>query len=302
MSAVARDWAWQQTLKGNLFVVLLALADLADKEGVCWASKITIIRKTNLSDRGLMGLVRKLVDRGFVKIEMRFRPNGSQTSNRYVLNLGGEALCVLPPLAHTCSPPEHMGAPPIEPVVKPVIEPKDCGEPQEDNLSTVAEVTSGDKKTRSEIFENAKRKNEKLTPDGCASLWRNCRASAGENGFQAEILVKEKKMLCDAYQRVGESYPEIVWACMENWVAFTKHAESTAGAFNCPLVPQVSFFTKYVESAADFTQSNQNSQDEGFVQLTATPKTLTKPNVTGDNTKDAVTADELAAISEKLYQ
>ena len=153
------------------------------------------------------------------------------------------------------------------------------------------------KKSRDEIFQKAKRKDGKLTPDGCAYLWRNCRASAAKNGFQAEMLKKEKGMLSNAYERIGELYPAAVWNVMERWVAFTKYAETQAGAFNMPLTPNIGFFVKFIEQAATFNIAKK--EDFGVKLVARDTKPLTNTNKKPQNTSNAASIEEAQAIAEK---
>ena len=42
------NWAWQQLLKPVPKLVLMALADAADDEGVCWPSVATLASKVGV--------------------------------------------------------------------------------------------------------------------------------------------------------------------------------------------------------------------------------------------------------------
>lgn len=83
------NWAWRQTLAPTLKLVLMALADAADDQGVCWPSVSTLARKCSVSTRTVRRALRVLVDQGLLVAEPRRRPDGSSTSNRYCLHLGG---------------------------------------------------------------------------------------------------------------------------------------------------------------------------------------------------------------------
>lgn len=280
------------------------LAYHADDELLAWASRKLMCSETNLSRSGFKLQVRKLENRGLIVRQSHYSDSGRQTTNRY--QLGGHASEPLPghiteplPGHELVTPPGTLAGDPhdIQYEIHNEIQ-LNGGEPQTEDFVNIDDVMKQHQNlTRNEIFENATRKKGKLTADGCGYLWRRCRSSAGENGFQAELLVKDKKVLHTAYIRVGEEFPDIVWNCMEHWVAFTKHAEKTAGAFNCPLNPNVSFFVKFIEAAADFAPV----EDTGFVQLIAKPKKpLTKPIETKDNTDNAVTLAEVLAIGKDL--
>lgn len=300
MSGVAQEWAWEQKLPQITKILLVALAYHANKDGVAWPSRARLMEKTNLSRSGLKLHMRKLEEAGLVVREARFTEKGRQTSNWYTLKVG-DTLCD-PSTGH------ELVTPPLSPMGDPSIEIQyeiqegdtNGGEPQM-KVQDLMNIHQKKKElTQKLIFENALRKKGKLTPGACTYLWRNCRsAAADDNGFQAELIGKEAKMLHNAYKRIGEVYPMVVWNVMENWIAFTKYAEKQAGAFKSPLTPNVPYFVKFIEAAADYTPGQKG---EGFVQLTAKPKkALTKPTGSDDNTGEAITSDELAAIGKELF-
>lgn len=308
MSGKTLKWAWELELPLTQKLVMIALAYHADDDGLAWPSNRKLRAKTGLSRTGLILQVRKLEVRGLIVRQLSYRDNGAQTSNRYQL---GVHLTETPPVHDEWTPPIHLyvegegtttgGPHDIQYEIQEEIH-SIGGEPQEDEGLNIDEVLAQHVAlTREDIFSKALRKDDKLTPDGCAYLWRNCRSSAGDNGFQAELMVKDKKMLHSAYKRVGEDYNLAVWSVMSDWIGFTKAAESGQGAFSLPSNPQVSFFIKYIETAVDFMSSNSFSDSGGFVQLAAnSSKPLTKPSVSKDNTSEAITSGELAAIGEEL--
>lgn len=300
MSGVALKWAWEQQLPRAGKLVLIVLAYHANKTGRAWAGNDRMRREVGLSRTGLKVQLRKLEKAGFVKRESRFTKTGRQTSNAYQLSMGGVTLAD-PSWGNqlqTPHGPQVTDPPDIQYEIKEGD--TNCGTPQVIPMNIKELLNQDENLTREEIFCNALRKDNKITPDGCAYLWRNCRRSAAaSNGFQAEILVKEKKMLHSAYKRVGEDFNLAIWAVMENWIAFTKHAEKVAGAFSLPNYPTISFFIRFIEAAVDFKSTSTYSAKLGFVQLTAKPlKPLTKPKETKDNGATAITSAELAAISE----
>lgn len=300
LSGKAMKWAWTQQLPIIEKLVLMSLAYHADNDGLAWPKSASLRDKTGLSRSGLKLQVRKLEKAGLITRENRFTERGRQTSNMYQLSMGGDTIGDPSP-GHACvTPPRSPVGDPLDDIQYDIQEGDTIGgEPQETTMKINDVLTQHLVMTREEIFQKALRKNNKLTPGACAYLWRNCRTFAAEdNGFQAELLIKEKKMLHNAYKRVGEDYNLAVWAVMADWIGFTKHAAEMSGAFNMPHRPTVQFFIKFIESALDFTKCNDNSQGSGFVQLTAKPhKDLTKPNGKTENTHNAITSDELAAIS-----
>ena len=91
------NWAWQQALTPTLKLVLMALADAADNQGVCWPSISTLAKKCSVSTRTVQRSLRVLIDSGLLTADSRRRRDGSSTSNRYRLLIkGGDNLSPLP--------------------------------------------------------------------------------------------------------------------------------------------------------------------------------------------------------------
>lgn len=102
------NWAWQQNLSPTPKLVLMALADAANEQGICWPSVSTVAAKCCVSARTVRRVMQKLADRGLIVSEQRYRKDGSCSSNRYRLQLGGGAICHWPLIAET--PPPVSGA------------------------------------------------------------------------------------------------------------------------------------------------------------------------------------------------
>ncbi len=79
------NWAWRQALTPTLKLVLMALADAADDQGVCWPSVSTLAKKCTVSTRTVQRSLRVLIDSGLLIAKPRQRRDGSSTSNRYRL-------------------------------------------------------------------------------------------------------------------------------------------------------------------------------------------------------------------------
>ena len=310
MSGIAQKWAWTQQLPITEKLVLVVLAYHADDYGLAWAKSKRMRDEAGLSRSGFKVQIRKLEKRGLVERKSHYSDTGRQTTNRYQLDLlGGHHMKPLPghdseplPGHELMTPSGSLAGDPHDIQYYIHSDIQSIGDKSQETPVKLEDVlTEGEKLSREDIFCNALRKSDKLTPDGCAYLWRQCRASAGENGFQAELLIKEKKMLHRAYERVGENYNLAIWAVMSDWIGFTKFAAHHHGAFNMPTTPTINFFTKFIEAAVSFNSTNTESAYSGFVQVTAnTPKALTKPNENKDNGGTAITSDELAAISEGM--
>lgn len=96
------QWAWHQALPSTQKFVLLALADIADDDGVCWPSVSTIAKRCAVSTRTVRRALRDQIKADFVQCALRYRVDGSTTSNRYVLNLrGGDAVSGAPDISTT---------------------------------------------------------------------------------------------------------------------------------------------------------------------------------------------------------
>ena len=93
MSVRAMAWVWKQQLSGPEKLVLMALADHADEDGICWPGNAHLARKCNLSQRSVQRHVKNLIDNGYMTAHRRFRDTGGQTSNRYALNVDGVTAC-----------------------------------------------------------------------------------------------------------------------------------------------------------------------------------------------------------------
>ena len=68
--------------------VLLAIADSADRDtGEAWPAQKTIARRARQTDRSVRNVLARLQAAGWLTWEKRLRPNGSQASNVYTLDL-----------------------------------------------------------------------------------------------------------------------------------------------------------------------------------------------------------------------
>ncbi|PNB73793.1 helix-turn-helix domain-containing protein [Pseudomonas sp. GW456-E7] len=87
MSIRAMNWAWGQPLSPTSKLILMALADAADDEGLCWPGIKTLAAKCSVSGRTVQRTVKTFVAQGLLLVEERRRPDGRQTSNSYLLAL-----------------------------------------------------------------------------------------------------------------------------------------------------------------------------------------------------------------------
>lgn len=121
MSFKWAGWAWEQEVGPTVKLVLLALADTANDDGTCWPGVRYLIQKSGLSERTVRTALASLQEFGCLKSEMRFRHDGSQTSNLYVL-VSVPTGAVVAPAGAADAPPGATDAP-QEPIREPVIEP-----------------------------------------------------------------------------------------------------------------------------------------------------------------------------------
>ncbi|WP_188233295.1 helix-turn-helix domain-containing protein [Vibrio sp. Y2-5] len=79
-------------LKGNNKLVMLCLADFANDEGYCYPSIETIARKSGIAESTTKGVIKRLVEGGFLQKKQRSKLGDSgrrvATSNAYYLNIG----------------------------------------------------------------------------------------------------------------------------------------------------------------------------------------------------------------------
>ncbi|MAU40997.1 MAG: hypothetical protein CMF31_05175 [Kordiimonas sp.] len=87
MSVKAIHWAFEQDLKPSAKVVLLALADYANDDGECWPGLDVIMHKSRLSRRAVQKQIKALEEAGIIARAARYRDNGSNASNQYILKM-----------------------------------------------------------------------------------------------------------------------------------------------------------------------------------------------------------------------
>lgn len=109
------NWAWRQKLSPTPKLILMALADAANDTGVCWPSVSTLATKCCVSVRTVRRVLQKLVERGLMISEQRYRGDGCCASNRYRLLLErGDKLSPAPDECdttpcHGCEGPTDAG-------------------------------------------------------------------------------------------------------------------------------------------------------------------------------------------------
>ena len=111
MSIEAVRWGLRQDLPPTPKLVLVALGESADDQGICWPSVPTLARRCSLSVRTVQRILHDIEDSGRMRIEPRYRADGSRTSNRYVLLLDkGDPVSECPVVPDGAPPPRRPSA------------------------------------------------------------------------------------------------------------------------------------------------------------------------------------------------
>ena len=90
MSLEAMTWAWRQPVRGTKKLVLLYLADLADEEHLCWPGTARMSERCGVGRSAIFEALRSLEDDRFIARDARYRLDGSQRTNLYLLNVSGQ--------------------------------------------------------------------------------------------------------------------------------------------------------------------------------------------------------------------
>ena len=90
MSIEALSWVWKQNLPPTHKLVLLAIADHSDQDGVCWPGIRGLAKKTGLSERTINRTLAEIEMPGMVIIEKRTDSSGRNLSNVYILGIPHE--------------------------------------------------------------------------------------------------------------------------------------------------------------------------------------------------------------------
>lgn len=79
------NWAFEQQVTSGEKLVLLVLANRADKKGVSWPSQKDIAHKTNQSRQAVNKQIQSLCKKGLLTKFGRYREDGYKTSSQYCL-------------------------------------------------------------------------------------------------------------------------------------------------------------------------------------------------------------------------
>ncbi len=109
MAVRVMHWVWEHAaeVQGNDLLVLLALADWANDDGICWPSIPRLATKARVSVRTAQYIVQRLEARGYVSIE---RGGGRRHPNHYRVHPPHGLMAQTPQPPHP-SAPETMQSP-----------------------------------------------------------------------------------------------------------------------------------------------------------------------------------------------
>ena len=139
MSLAAITWAWSlETNNPTQKLVLMALCDHVDEQGLCWPSVKLIAERSGCQRRTVQRHLRDLEQDGFIEAIPHYRDDGSQTSNRYRVNMsrGGDNVTRGGVMGDT------GGASPVSPH-EPSVEPSDKKQHTVDPWPTVPPKKNG---------------------------------------------------------------------------------------------------------------------------------------------------------------
>jgi hypothetical protein len=154
--------------------VLLALADGADKDtGETWPSQGRIAARSRQTPRSVRKVLERLRASGWVSWEKRLRPNGSQASNVYRLNLamlGEGGRNHVPPPEPCSTPPRNHVPPPPEPRSTHGPEPRSTLEPsQKKETRARASASRAGARFASSRFETTRAPSPSVAPEVTAA-------------------------------------------------------------------------------------------------------------------------------------
>ena len=128
MSVKIMSWAWSQKIEPTRKLILMALADHADDDGVCWPSMKKLADKCSVSRRTVLRNINALKEDGIISSSHRHREDGSMSSSKYVIHADNQSH----PLRQNVTPPcDTHDTPPAtrvshhEPSLQPSIRIKD---------------------------------------------------------------------------------------------------------------------------------------------------------------------------------
>lgn len=157
MSVRASLWAWQQTgLSPNTRLVLLALADHADHDGVCWPGRKHLAERVQIEERSVTRHLNALEEAKLIKREPIWGSNGQQVGVKYALTQGGDS-------SDTPGRQEsHPGGDSSEQGGATAVSPKPSGEPPQEREKARATDLETERLVLSRLGEVADREQLRL--------------------------------------------------------------------------------------------------------------------------------------------
>lgn len=188
-------------------LVLLALADNANDQGVCWPSIPSLAKKTQMSDRGIQKQLVALQARGWISLSVRFDKSGDRSSNLYRIHIP-QVVNTVHHLVNGVREGGEPGAPGVVNTVHPESSIESSmnrkgGVPHEVTRTPVTKALP--KKYPSEAFKamaEIRRDIEEIKESGSSSKWRDKVGVLLPEARQElirlrESLAKNKKIACE---------------------------------------------------------------------------------------------------------
>jgi hypothetical protein len=169
---MSQVWAKSPQQGGHL-LVLLAIADFADDNGVAWPSVSTLGRKARLSETSIHRILRQLQEAGELRIEREAGPHGC---NLYVV--GGTGAKIAPGAVG-----DTGGVPPVAP--KPSIEPSGVTSPGEGFATEVASPSPAPKGAKA-VFREKRKTQIPFTEDDRQHLAEKYQDQLQDVGFHVD--------------------------------------------------------------------------------------------------------------------
>ena len=175
MSVEALVWAWQQDLPLGPKATLVALADFADGDNVCWPGQVKLAFKIGAKERALRGYIRTLEELGLITISERRRVDGSRTSNLDQLGMPETTSTVRGSTGRTSQPAESAGsAAGINRQISSHQPAESAGHelPEElpEELTTLVGFADAERAEEAKSEERIEQQVQKLWNDGCGDL------------------------------------------------------------------------------------------------------------------------------------
>lgn len=110
-------------------LVMLSLADHANDDGVCYPSIARLCKRTGMKERGVQTVIKRLVSKGFISIEMQA---GKKGANLYTVRSTPAPDAPphdMPPASHVDAPPHPMRSTPAPDAPEPSITTNEPSDP-----------------------------------------------------------------------------------------------------------------------------------------------------------------------------